>query len=84
MNNQYEADKAQRASIVRYAALILVIVNAILTMFNMPIIPAEYADIVASGLIAIVGLYVGFKNNYLTRRGKKQAEELEQVGLLKK
>lgn len=80
----YEASKAQKASIIRYTALILVIVNAILEMFDIPVIPIEKGEIISAALIVVVGLYAGFKNNYLTKRGKKQAEALAAKDLLKK
>lgn len=83
-DNNYEANKAQKASIVRYTALVLVIINAVLTMLGMPIVPVEYADIISSGLIVVVGLFVGFRNNYLTARGKQQAKELANKDLLNK
>lgn len=82
--NEYQASKAKRDSIIRYTGLTLVILNAILTMFDMPIIPEEAADTISAGLLVVVGLYVGFKNNYLTKRGKKQAEVLAARDLLNK
>ena len=82
--NYYEANSAQKKSIARYAALIIVLVNTVLTLIGMPVIPVEYADIIAAATVVIVGLWVGFKNNYLTRRGKKQANILADKGLLKK
>lgn len=82
--NEYEASEAQKASIIRYTALVLVIINAILEMVGFSIIPIAYSEIIASGLIAVVGLWAGFKNNYLTRRGKAQAAELSEGRLLHK
>lgn len=84
IDNHYEASKANKASIIRYVGLVLVIVNAVLTMFDMPVIPTEHADIISAALVTIVGLYAGFRNNYLTKRGKSQAEELARQNLLNK
>lgn len=84
MNNNYEASKAQKASIIRYTALTLVLINAVLEMFGMPIIPLEYSEVISAALVIIVGLYAGFKNNYLTKFGKTQAEVLAARDQLKK
>ena len=80
----HEIDQAKKASIARYIALIIVLINTCLTLLGMPILPAGAAEIVAAFTVLVVGLYVGFKNNYLTRRGKAQAEALSQKDLLKK
>lgn len=80
----YQASKAQKESIFRYTALVLVILNAVLTMLGMPVIPTDFGPIISAGLVAVVGLWVGFKNNYLTARGKAQAATLSKEGLLKK
>lgn len=80
----YEVTKAKRASIIRIVALVLVILNAVLSLLGMPVIPTEFSEIISAALIAVVGLYVGFRNNYLTKRGKEQAEVLAQKDLLKK
>lgn len=82
-SNHYDASKAKKASIIRYSALVLVIVNAVLEMLNMPIIPLESSEVVSASLITVVGLFVGFRNNYLTKKGERQAEELSQKNLLK-
>lgn len=80
----YEASTAQKASIARYVALVLVLANAVLSMMGLPVIPTEYGPIISSALVVIVGLYVGFRNNYLTKRGKAQAAALAEKELLKK
>lgn len=80
----HEIDKAKQASIIRYIALIIVLINTCLTLLGMPILPPAAADIVAAFTVLVVGLYVGFRNNYLTRRGKAQAQALAQKDLLKK
>lgn len=80
----YEASKAQKASIARYVALVIVLVNAVLTMVGYPVLPEGSGEIISAALVLIVGLYVGFRNNYLTKRGKAQAAALEQNQLLKK
>lgn len=82
--NEYKVDKALKMSIARFSFLILVIINAVLEMFNMPIIPIEYSEIISAGLVALVGIWVGFRNNYLTKRGKAQAEVLASRDLLEK
>lgn len=84
MNNYYEATKAKKASIVRFTLLILVMVNAVLEMIGYPVIPLESGEIISAALVTIVGLWAGFKNNYLTKRGEAQAEILASRDLLKK
>jgi len=84
MFNEYEVSKARKASIARFVALILVILNAVLSLLGFPVIPTEYGDAISAALVAIVGIYVGIKNNYITKFGKKQAEELAKANALKK
>ena len=73
MNNEYEASKAQKASVARYVGLTIVLINAVLEMIGMPIIPLENSEIISAAILVGMGLYAGFKNNYLTRFGKTQA-----------
>lgn len=84
MFNEYEVSKARKASIARFVALVIVILNAVLSLLGFPVIPTEYGDAISAALVAIVGIYAGFKNNYLTKFGKKQAEELAKADALKK
>jgi SPP1 family holin len=80
----YELSKVRAASIARYVALVIVLVNAVLTMLGFPVLPEGSADVISSALVLVVGLYVGFRNNYLTKHGKAQAEALAAKQLLKK
>lgn len=79
-----DVDQARKASIIRYVGLIIVLLNTVLTLMGMPILPIESAEVVSAFAVLVVGLYVGFKNNYLTRKGRQQAVVLEQKDLLKK
>lgn len=82
--NTYEASKAQKASIARYVALALVLVNAALTLLGFPVLPEGSGEVISAAAVLFVGLYVGFKNNYLTKHGKAQAEVLARSKMLKK
>lgn len=77
----YEVPEVQKTSIVRYVALVLVLLNAALTLLGFPVLPEEAADVISAALVLVVGLYVGFKNNYLTKKGRTQAAVLKAKGL---
>ena len=84
MQSDYEVSKARKASIARFVALIIVILNAVLTLLGFSVIPTEYGDAISAALVAIVGIWAGFKNNYLTKFGEKQAKELAKANALKR
>ncbi|MED3732570.1 MULTISPECIES: phage holin [Geobacillus] len=71
-----------KASVTRFALLIVAVVNAVLNMTGYQTIPDDLVNnviAVASGLYA---LYMGWKNNYLSKKGRKQKKVLEKHGLL--
>lgn len=80
----FDIGNARKLSITRYVALVIVLVNAALNLLGYETIPEDAGDKISAALVIIVGLYVGFKNNYLTKRGKRQAEALAARNLLKK
>ncbi|QPA33378.1 phage holin [Thermaerobacillus caldiproteolyticus] len=70
-----------KASVTRFMLLIVAVINAVLNMLGYKTIPDELVnDIIAVGS-GIYALYMGWKNNYLSKKGQKQKEVLEKHGL---
>lgn len=82
-----------KGTVIRTVLLLLALINQTLIMFGYPIIPIEEGQItslidgiylVGSILFLIVTTIVGwYKNNYVTKKGKKQKEVLKKEGLAK-
>lgn len=70
-----------KASITRYILLIVAVINAVLNLLGYQTISNELANDLAAVTSGFIMLYVGWKNNYLTNRGKQQKEQLEKTGL---
>ena len=72
-----------RASITRFALLIVAVVNSVLTMLGYETISEDLVnDAIAVGSGAYF-LYAGWKNNYLSKKGLKQKEILQANKLTK-
>ena len=67
-----------KASVARFTVLIIAVINAVLNLLGYQTI----SDEMTNDLIALISgafmLYVGWKNNYLSRKGIKQKEVLQQ------
>ena len=67
-----------KASIARFTVLIIAVINAVLNLLGYQTI----SDEMTNDLIALISgafmLYAGWKNNYLSRKGIKQKEVLQQ------
>jgi SPP1 family holin len=73
-----------KGTVVRMAGLVIVLLNALLALFNVPfLIPAESADAVAAITIVGYSLYMAVKDNFFGKKGKVKKEVLEQKGLKK-
>jgi len=72
-----------KASILRFVVAILTALNTVLTALGKPIIPEELINAIV--IIAGFGfeVYVMFKNNYLTKKGKAQKDVLKRANLTK-
>ncbi|RKQ37304.1 phage holin [Oceanobacillus halophilus] len=76
-----------RGTIIRTAALVIALTNQFLVMFGKSPLPIDselIEQIVSSIFTVVTSLAAWFKNNYVTKNGKKQKEILEQNGLTKK
>jgi SPP1 family holin len=72
-----------KASVTRFALLVVAVLNAVLNMLGFETIPETLVnDIIAVGSGLYI-LYVGWKNNYLSKKGLLQKEILKQNGLTK-
>jgi SPP1 family holin len=66
-----------KASVRRFALLIVAVINSVLNMLGYQTIPEEFVnDLIAVGSGAYF-IYAGWKNNYLSKKGIKQKEVLE-------
>ncbi|WZY01586.1 phage holin [Bacillus sp. FSL W7-1360] len=65
-------------SITRFVGLIV----ALLAYFGINM-PTDLVEGITSLVVAVLAVYVAFKNNYLTRHGQEQKEVLEKQGLTK-
>jgi SPP1 family holin len=70
-----------RASITRFALLIVAVINAVLNMLGYQTIPDDLVNDIVAVVSGIYTLYMGWKNNYLSKKGRKQKEVLEKHGL---
>jgi len=73
--------KVDKASIARYAVLVVAVINAVANLIGYQTIPDETTNDIVAALSAVVFLYTGWKNNYLTSKGKQQKEVLKRHDL---
>lgn len=72
-----------KASISRFVVLIVAVVNAVLNLLGYQTISDQLVNDIVAVISGFVMIWVGWKNNYLSKRGKKQKEVLRQNGLTK-
>ncbi|MGG3920677.1 phage holin [Geobacillus thermodenitrificans] len=70
-----------KASITRYTVLVIAVINAVLNLLGYQTISDELTNDLVAVISGAVMLYVGWKNNYLSKKGRKQKEVLEREGL---
>lgn len=70
-----------KASIARFTLLVITVVNAVLNMLGYQTIPDDLVNDIVAVVSGIYALYMGWKNNYLSKKGRKQKEVLEKHGL---
>ncbi|SFA56096.1 holin, SPP1 family [Parageobacillus thermantarcticus] len=70
-----------KASVTRFIFLIVAVINAVLNMLGYQTIPDDLVNDVVAVVSGIYALYMGWKNNYLSKKGRKQKEVLEKHGL---
>lgn len=69
------------ASWVRYIILIVAVLNAVLNLIGFETISDELTSDIVAFASGIFILYTGWKNQYLSKKGVKQAKALEVKGL---
>ena len=70
-----------KASVTRFAFLIVAVINAVLNLLGYQTIPDEFVNDVVAVITGAFLLYMGWKNNYLSRKGRKQKEVLTKSNL---
>lgn len=65
----------------RFILLIIAVLNSVLNLLGYETINDELANNIVAVVSGFVILYVGWKNNYLSKKGKAQKEVLEREGL---
>jgi SPP1 family holin len=74
--------KMDKPSILRVVVWIISAINMVLAHYGKSLITSDFwAPIIADGVFLIWSAYVGYKNNYLSTRGKKQKQILVKEGL---
>jgi SPP1 family holin len=77
--------KMDKPSILRVIVWLITAINLVLAHYGVLFfIPSEFwAPIISDGVFLIWSAYIGYKNNYLSHRGKLQKQALIQRGLYK-
>jgi SPP1 family holin len=70
-----------KASVSRFAFLIVAVVNAVLNLMGFQTIPDEFINDVVAVISGAYFIYAGWKNQYISKKGRAQKEALEQRGL---
>ncbi|WP_299090320.1 phage holin [uncultured Metabacillus sp.] len=71
-------------SIARYTVLVIAVINAVLNLVGFQTISDDLTNDLVAVISGFVMLYVGWKNNYLSRKGQLQKKSLQAQGLIKK
>jgi SPP1 family holin len=70
-----------KASVTRFILLVIAVINAVLNLVGFETIPDELANNIVAVVSGFIMLYTGWKNNYLSKKGRAQKEVLERNGL---
>jgi SPP1 family holin len=70
-----------KSSVARYTVLVIAVINAVLNLFGYQTISDELANNIVAVISGFIMLWAGWKNNYLSKKGRKQKEVLEKHGL---
>lgn len=70
-----------KASVTRFTLLTIAVINAVLNMIGYRTIPNDMANDIVAVVSGIFAIYAAWKNNYLSKKGRKQKEVLEKHGL---
>ncbi|ERF48752.1 holin [Staphylococcus sp. EGD-HP3] len=75
--------KLTKGSVVRYIVLLLALINQWLADKGLSPIPVD-EETISTIITTVVGLYVAYKDNPVTKEGKKANDELKQLKYEKK
>lgn len=70
-----------KASITRFTVLVIAVINAVLNLLGFQTISDELTNDMVAVISGIIMLWAAWKNNYISKKGKKQKEVLEREGL---
>lgn len=73
-------------SIIRIGILVIALINQLLTAAGKSPIPIDsetWEQFVSAGFTIVAAAIAGYKNNYLTQKGKMQKDTLKRAGLTK-
>jgi len=70
-----------KASVTRFALLILAVINSVLNMLGYQTISEDLVNDIIAVASGVYILYAGWKNNYLSKKGLKQKEVLKENNL---
>lgn len=70
-----------KASVMRLVIAILTATNTVLTALGYPVIPDDFINSLAIIFGYGFEIYTMWKNNYISKKGLKQKEVLEEAGL---
>lgn len=70
-----------KGSITRFILLIVAVINAVLNLLGYQTISDQLTNDLIAFVSGAIMLYAGWRNNYLSKKGKAQKETLEKIGL---
>jgi SPP1 family holin len=73
-----------KASVGRFAFLIVAVINAVLNLLGYQTIPDEFVNDLVAVVSGAYFIYAAWKNNYLSKRSGLQKKALQAQGLYKK
>jgi SPP1 family holin len=73
-----------KASITRFAFLIVAVVNAVLNLLGYQTISDEFVNDIVAVISGAIFVWTAWKNNYLSKKGQLQKKALQSQGLIKK
>jgi SPP1 family holin len=70
-----------KASVARYLVLVVTVINTLLNLFGYQTISDDMTNDLVAVISAAYFLFMAWKNNYLSKKGKAQKEVLDKHGL---
>lgn len=71
-----------KASVSRFTFLIVAVINAVLNLIGYQTIPDEFVNDLVAVITGAFVIYMAWKNNYLSRKGKAQKDLLKKNKLV--